>query len=238
MINILSGMKRKVAYAIKGKISTPIWIYAILFFGSLLMIRCGTDSICEIAKNVGYSVFASVIAALLIDVGNSQVERKKLEKELRLINSEFRNAFIDLHDSVVTAYEIRYGDDGKKRKFQQWVELALRERRDDEGLSDDEMFDVTWEVQWCLCKISKTSEVLIDRLMDHISLSLANDVYRSQVKHIRAVSYILQKDLDKECYSQVINSINRQLVPSFLKIHPEYTQMFETEYSNIEGDDD
>ena len=43
-------------------------------------------------------------------------------------------------------------------------------------------------------------------------------------------NYIIEKELDKGCYSSAANSISEHLVPSFLAIHPEYKSMFEEAY--------
>lgn len=209
----------------------PILYFAILVF-SIAAIWCGSQ-LCEckcvlgsVLSNLGFGIIGSLVVALLIDIASTKLKRRKDRENKRVMTSHYVNAFLDLRDCVLSIAEERYGDDGQKRTFDEWLEYVLADIED----GDDSLIDESVSLQISIDKIQKASINLYELLM----LSLDNDEiteeYRNHVKTITSVASYIESLIKADKIQSAKRLILKTLVPKFLKYHENLDRYFNKAY--------
>lgn len=216
---------------VKGHLSTPLPCYFFLLIITIILLIFGLCIPSDVFKNVGYSLLASIIAAVFIDIGNTKAAHREELREFHILTAGYINAFNELREAVVNAYEMRYDYDKKKRTFEQWIEAALNPNYTDEELSEKDFFDIAWEIEWVITRIRKNSIILSNRFIEYLQLTIVTDDYRRHVNRVEAICGVIEREFDEGKYKYAEKNIIEKLLPCFLANHPQFKEMFETPYS-------
>lgn len=215
----------------KKHFDTPIWVYLTVLLVVIALLVVPHLLVCEdilgaLLINVGYSVTASLVFAIIVDIGNTIRENKKKRQIVSILTAEWRRTFFVLRTRVQEVAETKYGSDSVKRTFSEWLAIALQREQEDE----DEYWGYVYDVVYPISKIKSTSAVLLDRAIMHLDdLEDANG-FRSALKSIEAVSSIICRSFDDDECEKLEYRIDKVLIPKFLKLYPEYEELFVQPY--------
>lgn len=221
--------------SINRYITTSLVTYLMILAVAVLLIVIGLvndGSRCQLFKvseNLGYGIAGSLCVALLIDISNTKARWKEDKKRAREILLPYTSAFMKLRDSVLCVAEDRFGTDGEKRTFCQWVDYAISEATEEE--KEDEYWDVTFPFFYSVEKIEVIASKLEDALLGHMDNNAISYDYRRHIAHIRSVSAIIVSDWKSAKWDAAIRTITHRLIPQFIKYNPEFTKYFNESYA-------
>lgn len=223
----------------KKHFGTPIWVYIAVLLVAIALLVVPQLLVCEsllgsLLTNVGYSVTASLVFAVIVDIGNTVRENEKKRQITSIITAEWRREFFSLRASVQEVVETKYGSDSEKRTFTEWLQLALQK---DADADDDEYWKYVYEVIYPIGKIKSSATVLLDRTIMHLDDLDDAQGFRAAVKNIAAVSSIICRSFDEEEYDKLQYRIDKVLIPKFLGLYPEYKVFFEEPYNTSDEDE-
>lgn len=226
------------------KLTTPWWVYLILFAIAIAFIilcciipgnnNCFWDILC----NIGYGIFGSLIVALLIDFANTRIKVKADFEKLRIISAEYRTTFLDLRDCVLNVSESRYGTDGKKRAFNDWIDYVLAPVDEQQGKTNEDVFDSVFDIQFRIEKIEKAATAFHELLLLNLDNEKITAEYRQNVKSVRSLSAHIDDLFQNEKYELAAQTIKERLIPKFLKNNEEYKHYFLEPYCEDSYTDD
>lgn len=216
------------------KISIPFWVYIVLITLSLLLVFSGLFhtitciNVFEILCNIGYGLLGSTLVAFFIDLANAKKKSSHDLEILRILSAEYRSAFLDLRDCVISVAETRYGTDGQKRTFNEWIDYIFAPAREDETPEDIEenAFDVLFQIE----KIQKTAIRLHELLLLNLDNSENTKEYRQSVKTVCSLSSHICDEIESSCYVNAIKNIKERLIPKFLGFNPDNQNYFTEPY--------
>ena len=122
----------------KGFISAPLWVYIILSVVTIGSLVIGTSCDSELLKNTGYSLFASLVVAFVIDVGNTITSRKRDEKLFRIITKDYVSAFLRLRESAIGLCDDGDLSENEEHTFKEWLNKAIE--KPEEAVSVTRLF--------------------------------------------------------------------------------------------------
>lgn len=225
-----TGQKLK-TFSLSKYLSTPIIFYVLLILITIALLIYGYSVDNSLSKNVGYSLLASLIASIIIDIGNTRVHYNNEVEQLNIISAEFRYDILGLKEAAIRAYEARYSSDSGKHTFTKWLEMAFDMDYKGDGLTDEDFDYVVWTIQFQITKIKKSSIELNERFLNHISISLITEEDRVLVRRIAAVSSVIEREFDEKKYHYAIKNIVQRLIPCAIKMYPYMENEFNGEYS-------
>lgn len=220
---------------IRGLVSAPWSIYLFIAALAIILVSIGfmdndeANDAKEICKNLGYGIAGSFWVALLIDISTTKSKRKVDSLDAKELLSQYTSAFLDMRDSVLEVAEIRFGADGERRTFLEWVQYAICEENHDE--SSDEYWENTFSFYYSVEKIKNISELLRTELLLHMDNTAIDREYRAHIRNIHSVASLIMRDWEAEKWQHAIRRITKTLLPSFLKYNKEFEQYFHTPYS-------
>ena len=106
-------------------LSTPVTAYLFLLLLTIIMLLIGIIMHCGFTLNVGYSLLASLVAAIFIDIGNTRTIHESEKRQFNIMKEEIVYAFRNLRDSVDMSYSYWYESDTSKKSFQSRVSCLL-----------------------------------------------------------------------------------------------------------------
>ena len=230
---------RKIQGEYRRHFSTYFGVYALVFTVAITYIVISVKQPDEsfwrnLLSNVGYSIIASVVFAILVDYGNTARESEKNAEIKAILTAEWRQEFLKLRTAVQDVVENRYGSSNEKYNFSQWLEKALS--KEDE-MSEEEYWNDVFEVVCHVTRIHTLSSILLDRTFAVIGYLNDAKELKAKVKTVEAVSSLIDRAFDDEDYKGLLHSIGEVLIPRFLKIVPEYTNYFYEPYNCSLEDD-
>ena len=156
---------RKIQGEYRRHFSTYFGVYALVFTVAITFIVISVKQPDEsfwrnLLSNVGYSIIASVVFAILVDYGNTARENEKNAEIKAILTAEWRQEFLKLRTAVQDVVENRYGSSNEKYNFSQWLEKALS--KEDE-MSEEEYWNDVFEVVYHVTRIHTLSSILLDR---------------------------------------------------------------------------
>lgn len=225
-----AGQKLK-TFNLSKYLSTPFIVYAFLILITIALLICGYSVDNALSINVGYSLLASLIASILIDIGNTRVHYNNEVEQLNILSAEFKYDILGLKGAAIRAYEARYSSDSGRYIFAKWLEMAFDMDYKDDGLTDEDFDYIVWTIQFQITKIKKSSIELNERFLNHISISLITEEDRRLVRRIAAVSSIIEREFDEKKYHYAIKNIVQRLIPCAIIMYPYMEKEFNEEYS-------
>lgn len=207
----------------------------VLFVISFAMIVPGDIIVTEkttiwaLLCNLGYGVFGSAIVALLIDFANTKMKNENDAKKMKVLSGKYRNAFLDLRDSVLSVAEYRYGTDGKKRTFYDWIDYVLAPV-DAKKETNEEVEENVYEMKYEIIELKKASSALGELLLMNLDNEKNTAQYRQSINNVCAISSNLLRILEDYKFPQAAEIIKKRLTPKFLKFHEEYSELFTKPY--------
>lgn len=230
---------RKIQGEYRRHFSTYFGVYALVFTVAITFIVISVKQPDEsfwrnLLSNVGYSIIASVVFAILVDYGNTARENEKNAEVKAILTAEWRQEFLKLRTAVQDVVENRYGSSNEKYNFSQWLEKALS--KEDE-MSEEEYWNDVFEVVCHVTRIHTLSSILLDRTFAVIGYLNDAKELKAKVKTVEAVSSLIDRAFDDEDYKGLLHSIGEVLISRFLKIVPEYTNYFYEPYNCSLEDD-
>ena len=98
-------------YFWKEFFSTPVMAYTILLLINIVLLIHGFQADCDLSKNIGNSLLASIVAALLIDAGNTRALHESEKRQLKILKEELIYAFRHLRETAENLYDSWYDGD-------------------------------------------------------------------------------------------------------------------------------
>ena len=124
-IQKLLFIKNKAVSIYNQNFSTPMGAYVLLFFATALFLWHGLTSHCDFTKNVGYSLFASIIAAAFIDIGNTHAKNNAEKRQFNIIKEELKYAFRNLRETAENLYDCYSDGNQSNLSFYQRIDFLV-----------------------------------------------------------------------------------------------------------------
>ncbi len=214
---------------IKKCFSVPIYIYVMLLVISVILMVvqiCDCKFAKDVLANIGYSLFASLIAAVFIDYGNNKLHNQKQLKEFSQLTYEHSELANDFYFSISGLYKQIYSSQPPDVSFSEMVDNILD--------PDYKMYNVKKQAhKECidaivsfLKKFCTESQNLENKLVDHIENRYSTGSYRHQLRMIKYYSEKIINLIDNGNYACASDLIIYKLFPAIAKTHPDTSEFF------------
>lgn len=226
--SLISDSKRILTVCFKKHFSTPIWAYVLLALTTAALLIHGFLLTCDFTKNVGYSLLASLVAALLIDFGNTSALHESDKRQYQILKEELVSSFRNLREMVDNSYAFYSDDDNLKLSFYQRVDylLDLNSKKPD-VVDRGDIFSL---FQFSIEHIRDDSAKLLHRLYNNTSLSSITDAQRKQVRQINNRADLIYKLFAKGQGAFAVKCIISRLLPIYFDLEPDEKTQFVEEY--------
>lgn len=211
-----------------GFVYMGIGVVAALFIVIGLLV-CD-DSQESLFMGLGTGIASSVCVAILIDISNTKSRKKQDKENLDELSRDFRRSFLDFRDSLIITAENRFGCDGEKRTFNEWLRYCLQEP-DLDNETEEDFWNTIIDISVYLNRIDKTSRDLYEKLLDNLDNTVNTREKRQSIKRISWFASNISNRLDSEEVESAIKTITTKLVPTYLKIESGDTDLFDCPYS-------
>lgn len=208
--------------------STPVMAYTILLLINIVLLIHGFQADCDFSKNIGYSLLASIVAALLIDAGNTRALHESEKRQLKILKEELIYAFRQLRETAENLYDSWYDGDKSKLSFYQRIDLLSDPELS--AVKKTEQREILLGFSYPIEKIKDDSAKLLQRLYDNSSLSIITAEQRKQVRQInnRANLIYTYFKSGKEVFA--VKCIKTRLLPFYFEFEPEEESQFTEEF--------
>ena len=147
----------------------------------------------------------------------------------RCINHRTKSACRALLDSVVEAADMR-GDkyDNDKFNFSAWAKKALAPNH--EELSEDDYWDVLFEVAYPIIKIRQSTEKLHELSIHFLDNKNVSMQFRNALNHLVYLCKNIERDFDQENFDRFNKAVYQNLPKAIIRVFPNFSDDFAREY--------
>ena len=224
----------------KQHFSTPIWVYLLIAVCTILLFLLAYISPMNwssLFKNVGYSLIASMIAALLIDLGTTKIQRTRQQEQYEILIAECKRRCRALVDSVVEAADMR-GEkfDNDTFDFSTWGQKALAPNK--EGLTEDHYWNVLFEVAYPVTKIRESAAQLYESSMYFLDNENFSVQFRRDLNNLVSMCRYIERIFDHENFDQFSKAVTLRFPKSIIGVFPDLADDFTRKYPAPNHDDE
>lgn len=223
-------IKRK-CYQIQKHFSAPLSVYfLILIISFVLMLlqmwwKCGFSK--DVLANIGYSLFASWLAAILVDYGNNKILNKKQLKEFKLLCFNHNQLTNDLFITVSGLYEENYDPEIRDITFKKMIEKMLDPQYRKYNITKSVHEECISEISHIIVQFYEQSKALEKTLEEHIENPFSTGYFRGQLSMIAYYAKIINDAIEQGKNGAAAKTINKRFLPTIVKIYPETKEYFE-----------
>ena len=195
------------------------------------MLIIGKYKMSKLAENIGYSLLASLVATIIIDIGNTRARVDAEFQQHEALTEELRYAINDLKDTVVMQYE-SYNENTKgNTNFEQCIDYLLTlEYKKTKSIktANEEFMYIGESIARPINRIKRACEMLDKTIYYNTDISILPKEERKKIRTIGKVASMIDKSFEVRKYRFGMKNIIKKLLPAIY----EYDDKLKDEFEN------
>ena len=212
-------------YQIQKHFSAPFYFYLVILLVSICMILLQVWWDNKITRNalanIGYSLMASWLAAILVDYGNNKILNQRKLREFNQLTFNHNQLAFDFYIIVSGIYEEKYGSGKDDIAFGEMIDNMLDPYCENYNVSEQEHEKCISEVLHILNQFYSESKKLKKTLEEHIENPYSTGRFRSQLELIAYETNEAVEAINQKNYDWAAETIIYNLIPIIAEIYPE-----------------
>lgn len=221
---------RRAHYAIQKHFSAPLSVYLIILVLSIVLILsqvwwpvCFTKNV---LANIGYSLFASWVAAILVDYGNNKIHNQKSLREFKQLTGDHEQLAYNFYTTINSMYEKKYQIDYNNITFDEMIDNILDPNYEYYNVSEQDHKECISEILFVLNQLHSESEQLEKTMEEHIENPYSTGKFRLLIRELAFEANEAINSIKRDNYDWAAEVIIYKLTPKIVKLYPETSEYY------------
>lgn len=211
-------------HSIQKRFSAPLNVYLIILAVSIVLMLSQTWWSCDFTKNalanIGYSLLASWMAAILVDYGNNKIQNKKQLKEFKQLIDNHNLLANSFFVTICGMYEEKYKPQ-TDITFAEMIDNILDPSFENYGVSQQDHEECVSEIISFLKSFDSESRELKETLVEHIENPYCTGYFRIHLDMIAYYARDSLQSIEMNNTDWAAERIIYKLFPTIVEIYPE-----------------
>ncbi len=223
-MKLINCIRRK-RYAIQKHFSAPLSVYLIILVLSIVLMLSQVwwpvNFTKNVLANIGYSLIASWVAAILVDYGNNKILNRKSLREFKQLTGDHEQLAHDFYNTINWMYEKKYRVDYDNITFGEMIDNILDPNFEYYNVSEQDRQECISEILCILNQFHSESKQLEKTLEEHIENPYSTGHFRSLLRNLTYEANEAIKAINNENYDWAAEVIIYNFNPIVVELYPE-----------------